>query len=259
MYFRFWYENGGLESSFTAEQLQQIRRISLAKILCQTMNTIRTIQPFVFLAADNFKNVRVNCDSPVLEDLDLLPWIERGDNKVQNKMDLLRFLSTRSRRSTKEKLNVKSLTRTPSRTKNNNSTQWSNPQTKKIQQSDLLAKSKDTNQINIAITGLSTPLPQPIEINIKIHNAASTSERFSTVTKRRPSVRPYPPFYNPIGISDTTKNPLVENHFSSIHSVKPISPLGDSVNYHRPSYTKPLNSYNEVNEDYYQKPTDCYQ
>jgi len=50
---RLWYETGGFESSFTLAQLQQIRKITLARILCDNLDGIDTLQPFVFLAADN--------------------------------------------------------------------------------------------------------------------------------------------------------------------------------------------------------------
>ena len=50
---RFWYETGGFESSFTLAQLQQIRQLTLARILCDNLDGIDTLQPFVFLAADN--------------------------------------------------------------------------------------------------------------------------------------------------------------------------------------------------------------
>jgi Animal haem peroxidase. len=50
---RFWYETGGFESSFTLAQLQQIRRITLARILCDNLDGIDTLQPYVFLTVDN--------------------------------------------------------------------------------------------------------------------------------------------------------------------------------------------------------------
>nr|ABO52828.1 IP04158p [Drosophila melanogaster] len=34
---RFWYENGGFESSFTPAQLHSLRRVSLAQVLCRTV------------------------------------------------------------------------------------------------------------------------------------------------------------------------------------------------------------------------------
>lgn len=74
---RFWYENGESESSFTAGQLQQIRRVTLAQVLCRTMDGIETIQPFVFLATDTLKNRRLSCDDPIIGQLDLEFWAER--------------------------------------------------------------------------------------------------------------------------------------------------------------------------------------
>ncbi|XP_060802985.1 peroxidasin homolog [Amyelois transitella] len=73
---RFWYENGGFESSFTPAQLQQIRRISFAQVLCHTLDTIDNIQPFVFLSPDNPDNDRISCQNGLLNNFDLSPWIE---------------------------------------------------------------------------------------------------------------------------------------------------------------------------------------
>ena len=41
---RFFYENGGWPSSFTLEQLEQIRRFSLARLICDNTDQIETIQ-----------------------------------------------------------------------------------------------------------------------------------------------------------------------------------------------------------------------
>ncbi|XP_076653501.1 uncharacterized protein LOC143359421 [Halictus rubicundus] len=73
---RFWYENPDQESSFTPGQLQQIRRVSLALVLCRTMDEIETIQPFVFLTQDTMRNQRVSCQDPILGHLDLDFWRE---------------------------------------------------------------------------------------------------------------------------------------------------------------------------------------
>ena len=45
---RFWFENGNSASSFTPEQLQQIRNVTLARILCDNLDDIDEIQPNVF-------------------------------------------------------------------------------------------------------------------------------------------------------------------------------------------------------------------
>lgn len=81
---RFWYENPESESSFTAGQLQQIRRATLAQVLCKTMDAVETIQPFVFLATDALKNRRVSCDDPAIGQLDLEFWAERSSRRVNH-------------------------------------------------------------------------------------------------------------------------------------------------------------------------------
>jgi len=43
---RFWYENPG---QFTQRQLQSFRKVSLARILCDTSDAIHTVQPIVML------------------------------------------------------------------------------------------------------------------------------------------------------------------------------------------------------------------
>nr|XP_031832927.1 uncharacterized protein LOC116427104 [Nomia melanderi] len=73
---RFWYENPNQENSFTPGQLQQIRRISLAQVLCRTMDEIDTVQPFVFLIQDTMRNHRVTCEDPAIGQLDLNFWKE---------------------------------------------------------------------------------------------------------------------------------------------------------------------------------------
>ncbi|XP_023289006.1 uncharacterized protein LOC105701425 isoform X2 [Orussus abietinus] len=74
---RFWYENPNLESGFTPAQLRRIKRVTLAQVLCKTMDSIETIQPFVFLTADTLRNGRLPCGSEFIGTLDLEPWRER--------------------------------------------------------------------------------------------------------------------------------------------------------------------------------------
>ncbi|CAG9093200.1 unnamed protein product [Plutella xylostella] len=77
---RFWYENGGLDSSFTPAQLQQIRRITFAQVLCRTLDNIDNIQPFVFLSPNSPENQRISCSNGILNNFDLSPWIEIDSN-----------------------------------------------------------------------------------------------------------------------------------------------------------------------------------
>ncbi|KAK4874945.1 hypothetical protein RN001_014305 [Aquatica leii] len=81
---RFWYENGDFESSLTPAQLQQIRRITFAHVLCRTLDEIETIQPFVFLSVDNRHNARVSCNDASVNNFDLNAWVERPQDDVDS-------------------------------------------------------------------------------------------------------------------------------------------------------------------------------
>lgn len=82
---RFWYETNDRNVGFTLHQLEQIRAVTFAQILCKTMNEIETIQPYVFLAADGGNNVRLPCDDLTL--FDLTAWTERDTNTVDSDFD----------------------------------------------------------------------------------------------------------------------------------------------------------------------------
>lgn len=82
---RFWYENGNFKSSFTPNQLQQIRKMNFAHVICHSITEIHNIQPFVFLASDNEQNSRISCENLLGNGIDLTPWIEEDVN--QNSID----------------------------------------------------------------------------------------------------------------------------------------------------------------------------
>lgn len=71
---RFWYENPGMLSSFTPEQLAEIRKISLAKLLCANSDDLPTIQRWAFRMAHPVLNPRVACHE--LPEIDLNYWQE---------------------------------------------------------------------------------------------------------------------------------------------------------------------------------------
>ncbi|PIK44616.1 ovoperoxidase [Apostichopus japonicus] len=100
---RFWYENGGFISSFTKDQLKSIRAMTMSRVMCDTLETIDSIQPFAFRESDEaigdgdttsfssysklhtypnmqrelpgFANVRVSCqDGTAIPHLDLTAW-----------------------------------------------------------------------------------------------------------------------------------------------------------------------------------------
>lgn len=70
---RFWYENDIPPSGLTPAQLAEIRKVSLAAILCANTN-IRKIQPRVFIRQDLYLNSKINCEQ--YEPLDVTAWIE---------------------------------------------------------------------------------------------------------------------------------------------------------------------------------------
>lgn len=73
---RFWYENGAFESSFTPAQLQSIRQVSFAQVVCRTIGG-GTLQPHVFLPHTISTNERMPCGVGSLAPIDLMPWLER--------------------------------------------------------------------------------------------------------------------------------------------------------------------------------------
>ncbi|XP_039969015.1 uncharacterized protein LOC120780837 [Bactrocera tryoni] len=73
---RFWYENGDFENSFTPAQLQSIRRVSLAQVLCRAVGG-GTMQPHALLPSEVEGNERQVCGTGTLAPLDLSPWIEQ--------------------------------------------------------------------------------------------------------------------------------------------------------------------------------------
>lgn len=70
---RFWYENDLPPSSLTVDQLSEIRKVSLAGILCRNTG-IAKIQPRSFFQQDPYLNVKINCDQHDV--LDLSSWQE---------------------------------------------------------------------------------------------------------------------------------------------------------------------------------------
>jgi len=72
---RFWYEN---PEEFTAAQLGHIRNTTLARVICDTSDGIRTMQPIIFLLPDDKRNPRTNCsDTDVIPSIDYSAWKEQ--------------------------------------------------------------------------------------------------------------------------------------------------------------------------------------
>lgn len=71
---RYWYENSGYPAQFTIEQLDEIRKSTAARLICDNSDDIDTIQASAMLVADSYTNPRVPCAS--LPSIDLTKWKE---------------------------------------------------------------------------------------------------------------------------------------------------------------------------------------
>lgn len=73
---RFWYENRVGPQAFTAEQLEEVKRTSLASVICETADEIMEITPLVMQREDE-SNKKVNCSD--LPKPDLEKWKDYND------------------------------------------------------------------------------------------------------------------------------------------------------------------------------------
>ena len=72
---RYWYENDIPPSSFTKDQLNEIRKISLGSVICDNSESIDFVQPNVFIEADPFLNALMSCDgSTLIKKMNLNKW-----------------------------------------------------------------------------------------------------------------------------------------------------------------------------------------
>lgn len=51
---KYWYENANQPGSFTLQQLNEIRKSTISKILCDNGDKLNQIQPKAFLLEDPF-------------------------------------------------------------------------------------------------------------------------------------------------------------------------------------------------------------
>ncbi|XP_071514131.1 uncharacterized protein [Panulirus ornatus] len=79
---RYWYENDLPPSSFTKEQLYELRKVSLARIVCDNTDSLQYIQPKVMLEADSFLNARMSCQGENIKSVDLTKWKTASPNFI---------------------------------------------------------------------------------------------------------------------------------------------------------------------------------
>ncbi|XP_008555718.1 chorion peroxidase [Microplitis demolitor] len=73
---RFWYELPNQPSSFTLDQLNELRKARLARLVCDNTDLVDTIQLYPMILADHEVNPRVPCKSGVLSGIDFSKWAE---------------------------------------------------------------------------------------------------------------------------------------------------------------------------------------
>ena len=78
---RFYYENGGdVNARFSLEQLNEIRKTSMARVLCNTLDLLTRIQKRAFEPSSSNDGVSVNPNEMVkcsnLDTMDLSKWTD---------------------------------------------------------------------------------------------------------------------------------------------------------------------------------------
>ncbi|KAK4300435.1 hypothetical protein Pmani_027361 [Petrolisthes manimaculis] len=73
---RYWYENDLPPAAFSKEQLFEIRKASLARLLCDNIPGLEVVPRSAFLSRDQFLNAPVPCHD--LDRMDLGAWKTRG-------------------------------------------------------------------------------------------------------------------------------------------------------------------------------------
>ncbi|GFU52027.1 chorion peroxidase [Nephila pilipes] len=69
---RFWYENGGMESSFNEAQLQEIRKVTLSRLFCTNTN-VQAIQLVSFVKPETW-NPTIDCRTGNIPKMNLAFW-----------------------------------------------------------------------------------------------------------------------------------------------------------------------------------------
>ncbi|CAK1579275.1 unnamed protein product [Parnassius mnemosyne] len=73
---RFWFELPNQPSSFTPEQLSEIRKSRLARVICDNTDIIDTVQLYPMVLPDHELNPRVPCRSGIIPQMDFSKWAD---------------------------------------------------------------------------------------------------------------------------------------------------------------------------------------
>ncbi|KAK4304133.1 hypothetical protein Pmani_023906 [Petrolisthes manimaculis] len=81
---RFWFENGGLTSTLTPRQLREVRKVTLARVLCDNLDDIDKLQKNVFRPTTKTgRNVMVSCFTEDIPSMDMTAWKEQPEPPTQ--------------------------------------------------------------------------------------------------------------------------------------------------------------------------------
>lgn len=226
---RFWYENSQQESTFTPGQLQQIRRVTLAQVLCATMDNIETLQPFVFLTQDTMKNQRLSCNDPANGQLNLDFWAERPPqfkragilNKIKQKITSSTPKPTSSSENPLEqRINVP-LNLNP-------------PKASVHQQNRIVVKKPFGPSDNVTIVVQNNAINSPVFVNdaiygssIKINPSLNQQTRPKPVPQESLRIPIYSPQTKPISTTHSPANyigrPYIPYAFNDPNNPNPLS------------------------------------
>ncbi|XP_076355981.1 salivary peroxidase/catechol oxidase-like [Tachypleus tridentatus] len=79
---RFWYENSGWPSSFSAEQLQEIKKVMLCRVMCDNADEMETVQMNAMLISHQTENPRAECHGTAIPRMDLTKWADVNHYKI---------------------------------------------------------------------------------------------------------------------------------------------------------------------------------
>ncbi|XP_033215658.1 uncharacterized protein LOC117172036 [Belonocnema kinseyi] len=237
---RFWFENPNKENRFTPQQLQMIRSTTLAQILCRTMDNIESVQPFVMLLPDNFKNQRISCNNPRFRSIDIQTWAEvppKKANKTRENGDSLNNRESVSRSDNRKKTEL-------------NQRQSMRPTNPNInQQNRIVLKRPIGNQENITIVVKNYAVNSPVFVNDAIYG--SHLQLNPQTTNKHSTLKPSE-FFEDENVQESPSYPIQKPA-----KPKPVNPSGgynpyipqsfeDSSNPNPPSYgfsPSPANNY----------------
>ncbi|GAB6023237.1 hypothetical protein CHUAL_008055 [Chamberlinius hualienensis] len=79
---RYWFENDIPPSSFNKEQLAEIRKSTLARVICDNGDNVYYVQPKAMLEADEFLNAFMECNGDSFPSINLKKWRTASTNFV---------------------------------------------------------------------------------------------------------------------------------------------------------------------------------